>query len=105
MSSWSPSSWKSANVAQQVVYHDQERAEEIIAQISQLPPLVTSWEIEELKSKLARAARGELFLLQGGDCAESFADCSGDKIVVTIKILLQMSLVLAHGAGKPVLRV
>jgi 3-deoxy-7-phosphoheptulonate synthase len=66
---------------------------------------VTSWEVETLKGNLARAARGEMFLLQGGDCAESFADCEPAAITSKLKILLQMSLVLVHGTRKPVIRV
>ena len=76
-----------------------------MASLSQLPPLVVSWEIEALRSKLALAQRGEQFLLQGGDCAESFADCESDKIAKRLKILLQMSLVLLQGLKKPVIRV
>jgi 3-deoxy-7-phosphoheptulonate synthase len=69
-----------------------------------LPPLVTSWEVEALKGHLAAAARGEMFLLQGGDCAESFADCDSASIAAKLKILLQMSLVLVHGTKKKVIR-
>lgn len=76
-----------------------------LTRLRRLPPLVTTWEIETLKQKLARAASGELFLLQGGDCAESFSDCSPDLIASKLKILLQMSLVLVHGSRKPVVRV
>lgn len=77
----------------------------VLAELSQLPPLVTSWEIETLKSQLAEASQGQRFLLQGGDCAESFADCTANAITNKLKILLQMSLVLVHGSGKPVIRV
>jgi 3-deoxy-7-phosphoheptulonate synthase len=76
-----------------------------LAQLSSLPPLVTSWEIETLKGQLAEAAHGRRFLLQGGDCSESFADCASDAITSKLKILLQMSLVLVQGARKPVIRV
>jgi 3-deoxy-7-phosphoheptulonate synthase len=64
-----------------------------------------SWEIDQLKDELASAQRGERFLLQGGDCAESFADCDSDTIARKLKILLQMSVVLLHGLKKPVIRV
>ncbi len=73
--------------------------------MSCLPPLVTSWEVEALKAELASAARGERFLLQGGDCAESFDACDSSAITSKLKILLQMSLVLVHGTRKPVIRV
>ena len=90
---------------QQVVYSSQEELAEISHQLSQLPPLVTSWEIEDLKTQLADAARGKRFLLQGGDCAESFAECSAPFITNKLKILLQMSLVLMQASQKPVIRV
>ena len=73
--------------------------------LARFPPLVTSWEVEGLKSKLARAARGEMFMLQGGDCAETFDDCDTEAIVDKLKVLLQMSLVLVHGTKLPVILV
>jgi len=73
--------------------------------LARLPPLVTSWEIESLKGHLGKAAAGEAFLLQGGDCAESFDDCDSHAIAAKLKILLQMSLVLVHGTRKGVIRV
>ncbi len=79
--------------------------EQVIAVLSRFPPLVTSWEIEKLKGRIAAAQRGEAFVLQGGDCAESFNDCSSDKIASTLKILLQMSLVLLYGFKRPIVRV
>ncbi len=102
---WHPASWQSRVATQQPIYRDPAKLEDAIAQLSRLPPLVTSWEIEALKAKLAAAQRGEAFLLQGGDCAESFEDCASDVIVRKLKILLQMSLVLAMGLRKPVIRV
>jgi 3-deoxy-7-phosphoheptulonate synthase len=90
---------------QQPVYPDPQVAESIVKQIACLPPLVTSWEVRSLKSQLAEAARGQRFLLQGGDCAESFDLCDAPTIVNKLKILLQMSLVLAHGSGVPVTRI
>lgn len=76
-----------------------------MSEISKLPPLVTSFEVETLKKKLAQAARGEAFLLQGGDCAESFEECQPDTITSKLKILLQMSLILVHGTRKKIIRV
>src|SRR5215210_4225426 len=104
-SDWSPISWQSRPAAQQPVYPDSERLQQVLHQLSCLPPLVTSWEIERLKKQLAEAARGERFLLQGGDCAEPFADCTSPIITNKLKILLQMSLVLVHGMRKRVIRV
>ncbi len=77
----------------------------MIGELAKLPPLVTSWEIETLKSQLAEAAMGKRFLLQGGDCAERFDDCESTAIANKLKILLQMSLVLVHGMRKRVIRV
>ena len=102
---WSPSSWRSARVEQQPEYPDAALAETVLSRIARLPPLVTSGEIERLKSELAAAQRGERFLLQGGDCAESFDDCEPSHITGILKILLQMSLVLAHGTRTRVIRV
>ena len=73
--------------------------------MARLPPLVTSWEIENLKHQLAEATRGERFLLQGGDCSESFEDCESSAIASKLKILLQMSLVLVQGGKKRVTRI
>jgi 3-deoxy-7-phosphoheptulonate synthase len=103
--SWHPASWQAMPARQQPVYHDTGALERIVAQISRLPPIVVSWEIEALRARLAGAQRGEAFLLQGGDCAEVFADCESDTIAKKLKILLQMSLVLLHGLKKPVIRV
>jgi 3-deoxy-7-phosphoheptulonate synthase len=102
---WSPDSWTRHPAAQQAVYPDPAALANVVEQIGRLPPLVTSWEIEQLRNELARAARGEAFVLQGGDCAESFDECRSDPIAAKLKILLQMSLVLVHGTRKPVVRI
>ncbi|PLY12766.1 MAG: 3-deoxy-7-phosphoheptulonate synthase class II [Sedimenticola sp.] len=105
MGDWSPSSWQQRPAKQQASYPSAEALNEVLRQLSLLPPLVTSWEIEALKSQLAAAARGEAFLLQGGDCAENFGDCTSEIVTNKLKILLQMSLVLLHGLNKKVIRV
>jgi 3-deoxy-7-phosphoheptulonate synthase len=102
---WQPDSWKSRPALQQADYPDRDRLEGVLAELASLPPLVTSWEVDALKGKLAAAARGEGFLLQGGDCAENFADCRSSVVTNKLKILLQMSLVLVHGLRQPVIRV
>lgn len=102
---WHPASWQQKEVAQQATYPDPEATADVVKTISRLPPLVTSWEVERLRGQLADAAEGKSFLLQGGDCAESFDDCSPDAIASKLKILLQMSVVLSHGARKRVIRV
>ncbi len=105
MKDWSPTSWQMRKAIQQPSYPDQAALDDVVAQLSRLPPLVTSWEIESLKNQLAEAARGNRFLLQGGDCAENFAECESPIIASKLKILLQMSLVLVHGTRKRVIRV
>ncbi len=105
MPEWSPGSWRSKPAAQQPVYASQAGLALAVSRLASLPPLVTTWEIELLKTQLAEAARGERFLLQGGDCAEQFDECTANTITNKLKILLQMSLVLVHGCKKPVIRV
>ena len=102
---WSPKSWQTKPAQQQVGYTDTARLQGVLDEMGRLPPLVTSWEIENLRAELVKAARGDAFLLQGGDCAESFDDCRSEPIAAKLKILLQMSLVLVHGSRKPVIRV
>lgn len=104
-SEWHPASWTSLPAAQQPNYPDRPALERIVSELSRLPPIVTSWEIDELRSRIAKAQRGESFVLQGGDCAESFDECTSENIVAKLKILLQMSLVLLYGLKKPVVRV
>jgi 3-deoxy-7-phosphoheptulonate synthase len=103
--SWHSASWQSKPAQQQPVYADAKAVERIVAEIARLPPIVVSWEIEALRMRLAAAQRGEAFLLQGGDCAETFVDCESDTLAKKLKILLQMSLVLLHGVKKPIIRV
>ena len=102
---WSPESWKKKAHAQEVQYDDAAGVDAAVTRLRELPPLVTSWEIERLKAMLADAQVGKRFLLQGGDCAETLADCRSPIIANKLKILLQMSLVLVHAGHKPVIRV
>jgi 3-deoxy-7-phosphoheptulonate synthase len=102
---WQPDSWQRRPAAQQPTYPDAAALSRVLAQLSRLPPLVSSWEIETLRGQLAEVVRGERFLLQGGDCSESFEDCESSSIAAKLKILLQMSLVLVHGGRKRVTRV
>lgn len=102
---WHPASWQSRRAQQQPVYADAGAVERTVAALSRLPPIVVSWEVEALRKHLAAAQRGERFLLQGGDCAESFEDCESDTIAQKLKILLQMSLVLLNGLKVPIIRV
>jgi 3-deoxy-7-phosphoheptulonate synthase len=102
---WRPDSWQSKPAAQQPVYPDPAALHAVMAHLSKLPPLVTSWEIETLKRQLAEAAAGDRFLLQGGDCSESFDDCESGVITAKLKILLQMGIILIQGGKKRIIRV
>src|SRR5580700_1457519 len=103
--SWQPTSWQSRKAAQQPTYDDAVALSRVVAELARLPPIVVSWEVENLRERLAGVQRGEGFLLQGGDCAESFIECESDRIVKQLKLLLQMSLVLLSGMKRPVVRV
>ncbi len=105
MQAWSPTSWNRYAYHQAATYPDNAQLNRVLAQLNRLPPLVTHGEIKHLKLAIARAGRGETFILQGGDCAESFADCRSDVITTKLKILLQMSLVISHGMHKPISRI
>src|SRR5262245_55728726 len=102
---WTPDSWKAHTALQQPEYADHAELERVLAELSQLPPLVTSWETLRLREQLASAAEGRAFVLQGGDCAERFIDCRPRRITNTLKVLVQMSLVLVVGAKRPVIRI
>jgi len=104
-SGWSPDSWRSRAATQQPLYPDAEALAGVQRELAVLPPLVTSWEILALKKQIAEAQEGKRFVLQGGDCAESFSDCESGLISNRLKVLLQMSLVLVHGLRLPVVRV
>jgi 3-deoxy-7-phosphoheptulonate synthase len=102
---WSPTSWQTKPLAQGVEYPDGALLRQTLAALAELPPLVTSWEVEALKSQLAEAQQGRRFLLQGGDCGERFDDCRPDTIAAKLKILLKMSLILIVGRNQRVIRV
>jgi len=102
---WTPDSWQQRQTLQQPNYRDPQALATAVTALGKLPPLVVSWEVDALRERLAAASRGEAFILQGGDCAESLDACSSDRIVSQLKILLQMSLVLTHGLKRPVVRV
>lgn len=104
LSTWLPESWQTKPALQQPNYPSAERLSQAVAELSALPPLVTSWEVLALKQQLAEAAAGKRFVLQGGDCAERFDDCRAASVTSKLKILLQMSLVLVQGSQKPVIR-
>ncbi len=96
--------WRSLPIKQQPQWPDAERVSEVSAQIAGLPPLVFAGEVDNLRERLARAASGQAFLLQGGDCAETFAGATAEQIRNRIKTVLQMAVVLTYGASMPVVK-
>ncbi|MEA1879051.1 MAG: 3-deoxy-7-phosphoheptulonate synthase class II [Campylobacterota bacterium] len=103
--SWTPNSWRNFTIKQQPTYENQEILNEVEAKLSSYPPLIFAGEARKLKEKLAAAGRGEAFLLQGGDCAESFSDFNAKNIKNLFKLMLQMNMVLMYSTGKPVVKV
>ena len=102
---WHPDSWQGLPAIQQPVYADSAHVDRVVARLGKLPPLVTSWEIEALREKIAAAQKGRAFILQGGDCAENFDECTSENIVRKLKILLQMSVVMTAGLTRPIIRI
>ena len=100
-SSWSPSSWREKPIQQVPDYPDAEALAEVERELRRYPPLVFAGEARRLKRALAGVAAGKAFLLQGGDCAESFAEFHPDNIRDTFRVLLQMAVVLTFGAALP----
>ncbi|MGH1368924.1 MAG: class II 3-deoxy-7-phosphoheptulonate synthase [Maritimibacter sp.] len=105
MSNWTKSSWRQKPRVQMPDYTDAAALAGVEAQLTAYPPLVFAGEVSRLKKQLGAVARGEGFLLQGGDCAESFAEFSADNIRDTFKVMLQMAMVLTFGAKVPVVKV
>ncbi len=101
---WSPSSWRNMPIRQVPEYPDAAALAAMEQKVARFPPLVFAGECERLKAGLAEAAAGRAFVLQGGDCAESFADFNTNAIRDTFKVLLQMAVVLTFGAGTPVVK-
>src|SRR4051812_1585925 len=102
---WTPDSWRGRPVVQMPVYPDAGRLAATEAKLATFPPLVFAGEARNLKKSLARVAAGEAFLLQGGDCAESFADHSANSIRDFFRVFLQMSVILTFAAACPVVKV
>jgi 3-deoxy-7-phosphoheptulonate synthase len=97
--------WRSLPAAQQPQWPDAEALKLATAELATYPPLVFAGECDDLKARIGEASRGEAFLLQGGDCAETFADATADRIRNKIKTMLQMAVVLTYGASLPVVKV
>ncbi|CAA6803412.1 MAG: 2-keto-3-deoxy-D-arabino-heptulosonate-7-phosphate synthase II (EC [uncultured Campylobacterales bacterium] len=102
---WSKESWKKKPIKQQPTYQDIKELSIIEKELSNLPPLVFAGETRNLKKELAKVCRGEAYLLQGGDCAESFDQFSANNIKDLFKILLQMAVVLTYAGEKPVVKI
>src|SRR5690606_14175039 len=105
MSKWSPKSWRNKPIQQVPAYPDQAVLAETEKQLATYPPLVFAGEAPKLKKQLAAVANGEAFLLQGGDCAESFAEHGADNIRDFFRVFLQMSVVLTYAGSQPVVKV
>ena len=97
MTTWTPDSWRQRPAAQQPTYRGPVALEAVLAELRELPPLVVAEEVNHLRVLLAEAVAGKRFLLQGGDCAEAFADCRGGLIQDKLRVLLQMSVLITHG--------
>src|SRR5580704_3150422 len=101
---WTPNTWRDAPIRQQPVYPDPVKLDEMERRIGKYPPLVFAGEARRLKHQLARAAEGKAFVLQGGDCAESFSDFTANIIRDQFRVMLQMAVVLTFGASLPVVK-
>jgi 3-deoxy-7-phosphoheptulonate synthase len=104
MSTWKPNSWKNKPSKHLPEYKDQDKLNNVLKEISNFPPLVFAGESRSLKDHLAKVSQGKAFLLQGGDCAESFAEFHPNNIRDFFKLFLQMSLVLTVSSGLPIVK-
>ena len=105
MSTWSPSSWREKPILQQPTYPDKTKLDNVLNELKNYPPLVFAGEARSLKEQLSNVAEGKAFLLQGGDCAESFSEFHADNIRDTFKALMQMAVVMTYAGGVPVVKV
>src|SRR5436190_24269589 len=104
-SPWTPSSWRSRPAAQQPDWPDEGALDDVLKRLAAVPPLVFAGEVRHLTTSLAAVADGKAFLLQAGDCAESFDWFSADTIRDKLKVILQMAVVLTYGTGVPAVKV
>jgi 3-deoxy-7-phosphoheptulonate synthase len=102
---WEKSSWRNFPAMQQPNWPDQNEHQAVLETIAKLPPLVFAGEIRRLKKMLAKAVQGDAFVLQGGDCAEDFFNCTAPGIRENLKVILQMAVILTYAGGKPVIKV
>src|ERR1700733_332047 len=101
---WTPNTWRDSPIRQQPIYPDAAKLDEMERRIGKYPPLVFAGEARRLKEQLGRVSEGRAFVLQGGDCAESFADFTANIIRDQFRVLLQMAVVLTFGASLPVVK-
>jgi len=104
-SSWSPTSWHDLTAGQQPQWPDSGALEQSLKQINAFPPLIFAEEARSLQSGLAQVAAGNAFLLQAGDCAETFEEFSADNIREKLRVILQMAIILTYSVGVPVVKV
>ncbi|GAA4357932.1 3-deoxy-7-phosphoheptulonate synthase class II [Kangiella marina] len=102
---WRPDSWKDKPVSQQIKYGDNDALAQVTEKLCQLPPLVSTSEVDTLKARIAEAQAGERFIVQGGDCAESFSDCNADAISQKVRSLLSLSLLVSQKTRQPITRI
>ena len=105
MNNWNPSSWRDFPIKQQPTYTDLEKLRKVEKELSSYPPLIFAGEAQRLKSQLADVSKGKAFLLQGGDCAESFDAFNANNIKDLFKVMMQMAVVLTFSGGCPVVKV
>ncbi len=105
MSTWNPQSWRNFPILQQPIYEDQKHLKKIEEELKNYPPLVFAGEARNLKKQLRDVGRGKAFLLQGGDCAESFSEFNATNIRDTFKVMLQMAVIMSFAGGVPVVKI
>ena len=104
-SSWSPTSWEGKPVAQQILYEDQEHLSAVTSRLEELPDLVPAHEIDQLSEMMTHAARGEVFVIQGGDCAEAFRDVQPEIVNSKRRLIVDQARSLSEGMGVPVVAI
>ena len=102
---WQPNSWRDRPILQVPDYPNEDKVAAVEAKLAAMPPLVFAGEAQRLRDQLGAVAEGKAFLLQGGDCAESFAEFSANNIRDSFRVLLQMAVVLTFGAAMPVVKI
>ena len=105
MNNWNPDSWRNFPIKQQPLYDDLEKLTKVEKELATYPPLIFAEEARRLKSQLSDVSEGKAFLLQGGDCAESFNAFDANNIKDLFKVMMQMAVVLTFSGGCPVVKV